>query len=54
MDVLGSEVARRYGVRGVPTLIVFDGSGDVAGQAVGVPNRSTIVGLVDRLLLEAN
>jgi thioredoxin-related protein len=47
---VGSQVARRYGVRGVPTLIVFDGEGNLVDQIIGVPSRDTIVERVNGLL----
>jgi thioredoxin-related protein len=50
MSEVGRQVARRYGVRGVPTLIIFDGSGDVVGQIVGVPNRGNVVAQVNGLV----
>ena len=43
MSEVGSQAAQQYGVRGVPTLVVFDGSGNVVEQSVGVPNRKDIV-----------
>ena len=45
----GKSAARRYGVRGIPTLIVFDGAGNVVEQRAGVPNRESIVEMVKRL-----
>src|SRR5262249_21783139 len=39
------ETTRKYGVRGVPTLIVFKG-GQKAGQHVGVTNKETLVKLL--------
>ena len=45
---IGSEVAARYGVRGVPTLIVFDGQGQVAYQQAGMPERARIVAEAQR------
>ena len=50
MSGLGGDAARRYGVRGVPTLILFDGSGQMVGQSVGVPDRNDIVEQVEKLL----
>ena len=47
---VGSQVARRYGVRGVPTLIVFDGEGNLVDQIIGVPSRDAIVERVNGLL----
>ncbi len=32
---VGRQLARRYGVRGVPTFLLFDGSGQVAHYQVG-------------------
>jgi thioredoxin 1 len=46
----GSQAARRYGVRGVPTTIVFDGAGRVVEQSVGIPDRESIVEQVNDLL----
>lgn len=45
----GRSAARRYGVRGIPTLIIFDGAGNVVEQRAGVPNRERIVETVKRL-----
>jgi thioredoxin-like negative regulator of GroEL len=50
MSGVGSQAARRYGVRGVPTLLVFDGAGQVVDQSVGIPDREAIVARVERLL----
>jgi thioredoxin-related protein len=32
---VGAQLARQYAVRGVPTLLVFDGSGEVAVRQIG-------------------
>ncbi|OQY22084.1 MAG: hypothetical protein B6I34_06460 [Anaerolineaceae bacterium 4572_32.1] len=45
----GRSAARRYGVRGIPTLIIFDGEGKVVEQRAGVPNRESVVETVKRL-----
>ena len=50
MSEVGSRAAQQYGVQGVPTLIIFDGDGNVADKSVGVPNRKEIVGQVTALL----
>jgi thioredoxin-related protein len=42
----GRDVARRYGVMGIPTFLVFDGQGDLIGRDVGFPNRNKIKTLV--------
>ena len=39
----GLTLARRYGVRGVPTLLVFDGNGNVVYARVGPPNVGEVV-----------
>ncbi|MBL7198978.1 MAG: thioredoxin family protein [Anaerolineae bacterium] len=46
---VGSQVARRYGVRGVPTLILFDAEGNLVDQIIGVPSRDGIVDRVNAL-----
>ena len=46
----GSQAARRYGVRGVPSLLIFDGEGRLVEQSVGMPDRKGVVEQVDRLL----
>jgi thioredoxin 1 len=40
----------RYGVRGIPNLIVFKG-GQVAEQIVGAAPRSKLVQVIDRVLV---
>jgi hypothetical protein len=40
---VGGRAAQRYAVRGVPTLLVFDGTGQLVERSVGLPNRSSIV-----------
>lgn len=49
MTRVGAELARRYGVRGVPTLLVFDGAGQVVYSGVGLPDRQAITTAVDRV-----
>ena len=49
MTRVGAELARRYGVRGVPTMLVFDGAGQVVYAAVGMPNREEIAAAVDQV-----
>jgi thioredoxin-related protein len=46
LSEIGREVARRYGVRSVPTFLIFDGEGTLIGREVGFPNRGRIVSLV--------
>jgi thioredoxin-like negative regulator of GroEL len=47
---LGIQAARRYGVRGVPTLVLFDGAGRPVDQSVGIPDRDRVVARVEELL----
>ena len=47
---VGMDAARRYGVRGVPTLILFDGVGHAVEQNVGIPDRGSVVAQVEKLL----
>lgn len=41
----GRDIAARYGVMGVPTTIVLNGSGDVIHRQVGIPSRKKIVAM---------
>ena len=45
---MGQEIARRHGVRGVPTFLVFDGQGNLLGRQVGFPDRVKIKALVTK------
>ena len=50
MDVdANTETAPRYGIRGIPTLIVFN-KGDVAGTKVGAVSKSQLAAFVDDLI----
>jgi thioredoxin-related protein len=46
MSELGRKVAGEYGVRSVPTFLIFDGAGTLIGREVGFPNRGKIESLV--------
>jgi thioredoxin 1 len=46
------EVAARYGIRGLPTLLLFQG-GRVVGQITGAVPRARIEDLIDRALENA-
>jgi thioredoxin-like negative regulator of GroEL len=50
MNDLGIQAARRYGVRGVPTVIIFDGAGQIVEQSMGIPDRDSVVAQVEKLL----
>jgi thioredoxin-related protein len=49
-DSVGGKVAVRYGVRGVPTMVLLDGDGEVAYAKTGSPNRGEIMAAVEGLL----
>ena len=49
---IGRAAAQRYGVRGVPTLLVLDGTGQVQSTQVGVPDRKRVVETASKLLLD--
>ena len=46
---LGNEIAGRYGVRGVPTLLIFDGEGNLAERQTGIPSRQEVVARVNAM-----
>lgn len=46
MSDIGSRAAQRYNVRGVPTVLVFDGNGNLIEQRAGIPDRKRVVSQV--------
>ncbi len=50
MSRVGGMVAQRYGIRGIPTLLLFDGKGNLVSRGLGVPNRKSVVSQVEQLL----
>jgi hypothetical protein len=40
---LGSQMARRFSVGGLPTLLVFDGKGELIYRQSGPPSRNRVV-----------
>lgn len=46
MSAVGRGAAQQYGVRSIPTFIVFDEDGRPVDQIVGVPNRKSVVAQV--------
>ena len=42
MDDVGGELAMRYGVSGVPTVVLLDGAGEVVLRQTGMPDRDAI------------
>lgn len=54
LDVLsrvGQQAAARYGVRGVPTLVVVNGQGQAVYGQAGIPRPGQVVQQVDALLI---
>lgn len=46
---VGRQLAMRYGVRGVPTLVLLDGNGDLVLRQAGSPRREEILTAIERL-----
>jgi thioredoxin 1 len=44
-----NQTAYRFGVRGVPTVLLFKG-GEVVGQKVGLPRKADLTALIDSKL----
>ena len=42
------EIAARYQIRGIPTILVFNG-GDVYDQMVGAGSKENIIRMVDKV-----
>lgn len=40
---LGQEIAQRYSVAGLPTLLVFDGRGNVVYREGGPPSKAKVL-----------
>jgi hypothetical protein len=49
MDSVGGELAVRYGARGVPTMVLLNGDGEVVYAKTGSLNRGEIVAAVEGL-----
>jgi cytochrome c-type biogenesis protein len=49
MDDVGGELAMRYGVRGVPTFVLLDGTGEVVLRQAGIPAQDEIKAAVAEL-----
>ena len=51
-DDVGRNLATRYGVRGVPTLVLLNGAGEAVLTQPGMPDRDGIRAAVAELLAE--
>ena len=49
MDDVGGTLALRYGVRGVPTLVVLNGAGEVVLKQTGMLDRAEVMAAVAEL-----
>ena len=49
MDRVGGQLAVRYGARGVPTMVLLDGDGQVVYARTGSPNRGEIMAAAEGL-----
>ena len=47
---VGQQAARRYGVRGVPSLVVVDGRGQAVYGRAGIPRPAEVIEQVDVVL----
>ena len=50
LSQVGRQAASRYGVRGVPMLVVVNGSGEAVYSRYGIPSPNQVVEQVDTLL----
>lgn len=50
MSQVGRQAARRFGVRGLPTLVLVDGQGQVALTQVGLLRPGQVQSQVDELI----
>ncbi len=48
-SAVGRELAARYGVRGVPTFLLFDGSGEIVYTRVGRLDAGAVEAEIDAL-----
>lgn len=46
-----NKTPHRYGVRGVPTVMIFD-KGTVVGQKVGLPRKPELVGMLEQRIID--
>jgi thioredoxin-like negative regulator of GroEL len=50
MSDVGQQAARQYGVRGVPALVVVDGTGQAVFGQAGIPRSGQVIEQVETLI----
>lgn len=50
LSAVGHQTAGHFGVRGLPTLVVVDGQGEVVGMQVGLIRAGAVREAVDKLI----
>ena len=50
MSGVGQQAARRYGVRGVPALVVVDGTGQAVYGQAGIPRPGQVIEQVQTII----
>ncbi|MDW8102623.1 MAG: thioredoxin family protein [Anaerolineae bacterium] len=45
----GRDLASKYGIRAVPSFLIFDGKGNLAGYYVGIPDQKAIIEVIESL-----
>jgi thioredoxin-related protein len=46
-DQIGAQLAQSYGVRGVPSLMLFDGAGEIGLRQVGHVDPDDVLAYID-------
>jgi thioredoxin-related protein len=46
VSAVGREVGRRYGVKIVPTTLLFDGQGNLITRMSGMPEKDKLIGTI--------
>jgi thioredoxin-like negative regulator of GroEL len=54
LSEVGQAAAARYGVRAVPTFVVFDEAGGTVAQSIGLPDRESLRDLLESLAEQAD
>jgi len=46
---LGRALASKYGIRAVPSFLIFDGRGNLIYHQVGIPDQKAIINAIENL-----